>query len=604
MTSTINASHLRADDLTASERAALPASHHLPRFLIIGAGSRGNAYAQAVHHSGLGIIAGVADPIISKRVALGAQYIWIPLPSRPSHVDAQSSISEDGREGSERKESGQGDERGHGGSTGRREDEEFDSWQQFLKYEVSRRSREAAGERVLSGVDGAFVCTQDRTHREIVEALAPLGLSIMCEKPMATSLADCLAMYRALEGPAAEGHGQGHDPMRTDPNREVSGTRQTTNTKTSRGSRQVFSIGHVLRYSPHNMFLRSLLLQDRSIGEILSIEHTEPVGWWHYSHSYVRGNWRKESASSPALLAKSCHDIDFLLWLLCSRLDHAEQPHLPTTVSSAGRLSYFKKSRKPLGAGTATNCLKCPIERTCNYSAKTIYLEKHLLEGNRGWPVDIVVPDIESVFTAEGPEAADQRLLQTLGEDYDSSAPRETIDGRNWYGRCVWESDNDVCDDQTVTIIWDEELDPNGRVKLDRGSKTALFHMIAPTEKQCERRGRIYGTHGEIEYDSYTIKVYTFADGKRQEFQPKRMGGGHGGGDAGLAGQFVKAVSAVINSKMAAEEAQTTYIGCTVEEAFRSHALVFAAEKARREEKVIKWRDWWRENVEEVLQGK
>jgi hypothetical protein len=39
------------------------------------------------------------------------------------------------------------------------------------------------------------------------------------------------------------------------------------------------------------MLLRKLVLQDRVVGDILSVVHTEPVGWWHFTHSYVRGNW-------------------------------------------------------------------------------------------------------------------------------------------------------------------------------------------------------------------------------------------------------------------------------------------------------------------------
>jgi predicted dehydrogenase len=50
----------------------------------------------------------------------------------------------------------------------------------------------------------------------------------------------------------------------------------------------VFGICHVLRYSPHNMMLRHLVLNEEVIGDVLSIEHVEPVGWWHFSHSYVR----------------------------------------------------------------------------------------------------------------------------------------------------------------------------------------------------------------------------------------------------------------------------------------------------------------------------
>src|SRR5436190_13292194 len=102
------------------------------------------------------------------------------------------------------------------------------------------------------------------------------------------------------------------------------------------------------------------------------------------------GNWRKESTTAPSLLTKSCHDIDLLLWLLCSPPPNSTQPaHIPTTVTSTGSLQYFNKTRKPTAAGTATNCLSCPIESSCKYSAKNVYLGKNLkgLEsGNTKWP--------------------------------------------------------------------------------------------------------------------------------------------------------------------------------------------------------------------------
>ena len=122
--------------------------------------------------------------------------------------------------------------------------------------------------------------------------------------------------------------------------------------------------------------------------------------------------------------------------------------------------------------------------------------------------------------------------------------------------------------------------------------------MIAGTEKQCERRGRIYGTKGEIEYDGTTIRVYDFATDSAQTYNPPRRGGGHGGGDDGLALQFLKAVQAVRDGKMTAEQAQREHIGCTHEEIIRSHALVFAAEEARKGMKVVRWQEWWEVNVE------
>ena len=309
------------------------------------------------------------------------------------------------------------------------------------------------------------------------------------------------------------------------------------------------------------------------------------------------GNWRKESTSAPSLLTKSCHDIDFLMWMLCTPNTSASPPHLPSTITSTGSLKYFRKSRKPVKAGSATNCLSCAYEPSCSYSAKKIYLEKQLAKGNADWPVKIVNPEIEDIYKIKGLEAASNQLLTNLTEDYDSTTPLEVRNKKNYFGRCVWESDNDVCDDQTVTLTWDDDGDdPN------RGAKTALFHMIAHTEKQCERRGRIYGTKGEIEYDSTTISVHDFATGKTTKHVPHAAGGGHGGGDAGLVRQFLMAVNAVEQEKMSTHEAQRAYLGCDLEEAFLSHAVVFAAEDARTQKKVVDWAAWWKENVESRLQ--
>src|SRR5437763_6400109 len=257
-----------------------------PRFLIIGAGSRGHAYARAVTLATSGTIAAVAEPNDFKRRAFGKKYIW----------------------------------RDHGVAL---PGQEFVSWQDWLGWEAARRS--AYGETDQRAITGVFICTLDETHAEIIQALAPLNLHIMCEKPLALSLADCLSISRALcnahVGAVADGGQDGAAPDEIIQNRPS----------------KIFSIGHVLRYSPHNQLLRTLLLHDKVIGDIVSIEHTEPVGWWHFSHSYVRGNWRRSTAEGVgSLLTKSCHDIDFLLWLLCSppRADGRSPPHIPSMITS------------------------------------------------------------------------------------------------------------------------------------------------------------------------------------------------------------------------------------------------------------------------------
>lgn len=522
-----------------------PSSPRQLRFLVIGAGSRGNAYARAVTTVTPGVIHAVAEPNKFKRREFGRNYIW-------------------GTEGT---------------ST---EGQEFADWREWVNWEIERRKRASQNDShntsatPPAGVDGVFICTLDETHVEIIQVLAPLNLHILCEKPLALSLNDCLTVYRTLQPP------QGDSQTPTPPS-------------------NIFSIGHVLRYSPYNILLRKLLLSDRAIGDIVSLEHCEPVGWWHFSHSYVRGNWRRATpAGDGSLLTKSCHDIDFILWLLCSPPSledagaHAISPHLPRSISSAGTMTQFRRARKPPAAGDATNCLTCPAERDCIYSARRIYNDRLLAKGHFSWPVNIVCPDIEDVFSAQGASAAESHLLSRLAEDYDSgSTPDSAIASRPWYGRCVYEADNNVCDDQVVTIAWDDE-----NTLPHRLAKTASFHMVAPTEKLCERRGRVYGTAGEIAYDSNTISVYNFASAKTTVITvPKDQKESHGGGDYGLARQFVSAVEAVENGGLDVETAQAQFVGCTLEEAVRSHAVVFAAEEARKEERVVRWETWWEEKL-------
>ena len=501
------------------------------RFLIIGAGSRGNAYAWALTQSTKDAqISAVAEPIDSKRRSFGQKYIW-----------------------------GSGSPAPH---------QAFGGWSEYLDFAMSSRAEE------VPKIDAVFVCTLDETHVEIITALAPHGYHIMSEKPLATTLKDCLRIRRSLQPPG------------------------------QKNPDHVFSIGHVLHYSPHNMLLRSLLLKDAVIGDIISIEHTEPVGYWHFAHSYVRGNWRRESTSAPSLLTKSCHDIDFLLWLLCAMPAScfSQDLHLPARVTSTGGLFYFKPSRKPAAADGATNCYNCSAEPNCIYSAKKVYVDGQFRQGNGNWPVSIVEPEVEDLYLAGQKDAALTLLEKRLREDYRERTA--ATDRRGWYGRCVYNANNDVCDDQTVIMTWDEDPHPavSDRSMQEqlhgRGAKTAVFRMVAWTEKQCERRGRIYGTKGEIEYDSKRIRVYDFATKQAQVHHPPQPGGGHGGGDSGLAMAFFRAVEAVKQQRMSVLEAQRLHIGCSLDDIIRSHAMVFAAEEARKARRTIDWAEWWQQNVE------
>ena len=208
-----------------------------PRVAILGAGSRGNGYAKAIAQQRNAIIVAVAEPDKFKRETFGKRYIWKDQDEQPGQA--------------------------------------FEDWRDFVEWETKRRQNphKPEGEGSANGtgtelahsgaeyqpIDVAFICVQDNAHKDVVLALAPLNLHILCEKPLATSLADCLEIYHAVRA-------KGLDEK----------------------PKTVFGICHVLRYTPHNMLLRKLLLEDEVIGEVVSIEHTEPVGNWHFSHSYVR----------------------------------------------------------------------------------------------------------------------------------------------------------------------------------------------------------------------------------------------------------------------------------------------------------------------------
>lgn len=197
-----------------------PFSESPPRLVIIGAGDRGMAFGKAIQESTNGICIAIVEPLVLKRKQFGRRYIW--------------------------------------GSGEPHEGQEFEGWKDFLSWEIQRRTKSSQGERVPEGCDGVFICVQDKMHKAVIIAMAPLCLHIMCEKPLASNLEDCISIFKTLQPdyPAA--------PM------------------------QLFSIGHVLRYSSHNILLRKLLLEDKVIGDIMAVNHTEPVGWWHFAHSFVR----------------------------------------------------------------------------------------------------------------------------------------------------------------------------------------------------------------------------------------------------------------------------------------------------------------------------
>ncbi len=338
--------------------------------------------------------------------------------------------------------------------------------------------------------DVAIIATQDAMHLGPALAFAGLGYNILLEKPMAPNEADCQKIVKAAKEAGV-----------------------------------LFAVCHVMRYTHYTQVLKQVV-DSGAIGEVVSMQHLEPVGYWHQAHSFVRGNWRNEKESSSMLLAKSCHDLDWIRYVMGQPCE---------SLSSFGSLKHFKRSEKPAAAGEALRCLDCAYEAQCAYSAKKIYLGR-LAQGDNGWPVNVLTPHptVETVTAAL------------------ESGP---------YGRCVYECDNDVVDNQVVSMQF-------------AGGKTAVFTMTA-FNQAANRKTRIFGTRGELFGDGDTIQVFDFLTDQTRtistEMDDDSAMGGHGGGDYGLMDHFVAAVAAK----------DPAMILSGPDESLETHRMVFAAERAR-----------------------
>ncbi len=346
--------------------------------------------------------------------------------------------------------------------------------------------------------DAVLICTQDNMHEEPAIAFAKLGYNILLEKPMAPSAESCKRIVAAVKEAGV-----------------------------------MFAVCHVLRYTPFTQSLKKVLTSGE-IGEIVSIQHLEAVQHWHQAHSFVRGNWRNEAESSFMLLAKSCHDVDWLRYVMNKPCEK---------VQSFGSLRYLTKSCQPEGA--ADRCTDCPtqIESKCAYSAIKIYLRDRVALGETQWPSDVLTPvvSMESVADAlrNGP-----------------------------YGRCIFACDNDVVDHQVVNMQFNDQ--------------TSASMTMTAFCADGGRHTRIFGSEGSISTDSRFINITNYLTGKTRVIDSNLTndGGilsGHGGGDMAMMVSFCEAVAT----------GDSSLILSGADESLESHLMVFAAEESRRNSSVM-----------------
>lgn len=362
----------------------------------------------------------------------------------------------------------------------------FHNWQDILN-----RSKMA---------DIAVIATMDNEHYAPAMKAIELGYHLLLEKPVAPTAEQCTDIANAAEKNGV-----------------------------------CVLVCHVLRYTPFFKTVKTIV-DSGKIGEIMSIDHVEAIGDVHFSHSYVRGHWHSEAETTPMLLAKSCHDLDIIQWIIgkpCKK------------VQSFGSLTYFTEKNAPEGAPVRCIDGGCPIADTCPYNSYRVYIEN---TDGYWW---------KSAFrniVATHPDYTDEELIEDLK--------------KTDYGLCVFHANNDVNDHQVVNMEFEGGITANLSVNaFNRGGRYI----------------RIYGTKGELYafMADESIFVSTFAD-RKKEYIPvmkadETIAGGHGGGDSGIVADLYDYLIGDYKGFSVAD----------IHVSVANHLIGFAAEESRHNDTVV-----------------
>ncbi len=343
--------------------------------------------------------------------------------------------------------------------------------------------------------DAVIITTQDRLHFKPAVMALENDYHILLEKPISNNPYEIIELERL-----------------------------------AKNYKKIFMICHVLRYTS---FFRAIkeIIDSSELGKIVAIQHNENIGHIHFSHSFVRGNWRNSDLSSPIILAKSCHDMDLLLWFTGSKVKQ---------VSAFGSLSYFNSKNMPKGA--PKNCLDgCPVETDCPYSAIKIYLKNDV-----DWFPSVVTTDT----SIEG------RIKSLKNGNY---------------GRCVFQCDNNVPDHLVSNIEFENGI-------------TASFVLSALTF-YISRTLKIMGTKGELRADTTKneIEIREFRTNNIKKISAGTIEGFHYGGDTNIIKEFIKAIR---------ERTSNTKVLTSLSESVESHLLAFAVEESRIKNKTINYGEY------------
>lgn len=334
-------------------------------------------------------------------------------------------------------------------------------------------------------IDMVAISTQDAQHKEHSIYALERGYNLLLEKPIAPNEEDCYAIYESAK----------------------------------KNNCKVF-VCHVLRYSPFYRRIKQII-DEGTLGDIINIHAMEGVGYYHMSNSFVRGPWRNSVESSPMILAKCCHDMDILRYLMGEKC---------ISVNSYGSRKFFREECAPEGA--TQYCSDCPHAKTCVWNAQKIY----------------TTPDYKwmaGYFVRNG-DNSNENILKTLA--------------KSQYDKCVFKNDNDVVDHQSTLMLFDK-------------GKTAI-HTMTGFSKRIYRDIKIFGTKAELYghmEDNY-IEIRPF-EGEVQKINvdiSMATIGGHNGSDFFMMEQLYRELNGEKGEGV-------TYLDVSIE----SHLMAFGAESSR-----------------------
>lgn len=125
----------------------------------------------------------------------------------------------------------------------------------------------------LEDCDGVIITAPDEYHRELIEQALAAGKPVLCEKPLATTLEDCLELLKAE----------------------------------SELSRPLISLGFMRRFDPGYRALRRLITEGND-GALLM------------SHSVHRNPSSAEGTTAAAIQSLPIHEFDMLHWLSAEQI--------------------------------------------------------------------------------------------------------------------------------------------------------------------------------------------------------------------------------------------------------------------------------------------